>query len=145
MEATQAGVGVLPVVGDLVNINDAIQEPSATNVAAAVIGVVPEVGPAAARILKEVVNVSRAGKAFTRAGKAVVREANAAVHEGKTVCVACGRETVPAQQSRRGVTPPGNETHVDHIVPKSKGGSGSPDNGQVLCRDCNLKKGAEEP
>src|SRR5271154_4185177 len=28
-----------------------------------------------------------------------------------------------AQQGQRGVTPPGDETHVDHVDPKSKGGS----------------------
>jgi 5-methylcytosine-specific restriction endonuclease McrA len=86
--------------------------------------------------------VERAGKPFTRAGKREVRVENAATHGGQTICVDCGSSTVPAKQSQRGVTPPANETHVDHIVPRSKGGAGSVDNGQVLCRDCNLKKGA---
>lgn len=52
----------------------------------------------------------------------------------------CKTETVPAQQSKAGVTPAGNEAHVDHIIPSSKGGDGAPPNGQVLCRDCNLRK-----
>jgi len=38
------------------------------------------------------------------------------------------------------VIPAKNERQVDHIKAKSKGGSGTPDNGQVLCRDCNNKK-----
>lgn len=35
------------------------------------------------------------------------------------------------------------EMHADHIVPWSKGGKTVPDNCQMLCRDCNLKKGAQ--
>lgn len=34
------------------------------------------------------------------------------------------------------------EMHADHIVPWSRGGKTSIDNGQMLCRDCNLQKSA---
>lgn len=71
------------------------------------------------------------------------RESRCRANAGQTICINCSEATVPAQQSRAGVTPPQNETHVDHIIPKSKGGNGSPGNGQVLCRECNLKKGAK--
>ena len=36
------------------------------------------------------------------------------------------------------------QMHADHITPWSKGGKTTPDNCQMLCRDCNLKKGAQE-
>ena len=37
-----------------------------------------------------------------------------------------------------------NGVDTDHITPWSKGGKTTPDNCQMLCRDCNLKKGAQE-
>ncbi|MGC2745538.1 MAG: RHS repeat-associated core domain-containing protein [Candidatus Angelobacter sp.] len=82
----------------------------------------------------------RGGKPFTPKGKKEVKAANAKKNGGQTTCEHCGRPTVPAQQSQAGVTPPDNETHVDHIIPQSQGGDGSPSNGQVLCRTCNLDK-----
>ncbi|WP_368665060.1 HNH endonuclease [Cystobacter fuscus] len=32
-----------------------------------------------------------------------------------------------------------------HGAAIAKGGEGAPDNGQVLCRDCNIKKSDKEP
>lgn len=134
----------LPVVGDVSNVVEAFRDPSPVNLIAAGIGVFPEGGGAAANVLRlGTSGGKRAGKIFTRAGKAEVKELNAAAHEGRNVCEACGRETVPAKQSKKGVTPPGNETQVDHIIAKARNGDGSPSNGQVLCRDCNLDKGAD--
>jgi hypothetical protein len=84
------------------------------------------------------------GTRFTPKNKESVKQENASRNDGTNRCESCGVETVPAQQHKKGVTPPTNETQVDHVVPKSKGGKGVPDNGQVLCRECNLKKGDKE-
>jgi hypothetical protein len=32
--------------------------------------------------------------------------------------------------------------HFDHVIPRSWGGASTANNVQLLCRDCNLKKGA---
>lgn len=32
--------------------------------------------------------------------------------------------------------------HFDHVIPRSWGGASAADNVQLLCRNCNLKKGA---
>ena len=34
------------------------------------------------------------------------------------------------------------EMHIDHIIPRKAGGDHSLDNLRVLCKTCNLKKGA---
>lgn len=88
---------------------------------------------------------NRAGKSFTRTGRAIVKEKNAAENDGKNRCENCDVETVPGKKHEKGVTPPPNEAHVDHVIPKVKGGPGEPDNGQVLCRECNLDKGDKAP
>lgn len=83
---------------------------------------------------------SRAGKSFTPAGKKEIDAANAAKNGGANKCENCGTDVVPGEKSQRGVTPPPNQRERDHIVPKSQGGDGTPANGQVLCRECNLDK-----
>lgn len=77
---------------------------------------------------------------FTKSGKEAVKDLNKIKNGGKTVCVNCKVQTVPGKKSKRGVVPPKNETQVDHIDPQSLGGGGVPTNGQILCRDCNIKK-----
>jgi RHS repeat-associated protein len=85
-------------------------------------------------------NKTREGMGFTKRGKAKIDEANARKYGGKNVCEDCGTDVVPGKQHQKGVRPPDNERNRDHIDPRSKGGRGIPENGQILCRDCNIKK-----
>lgn len=59
--AIQAAFSVLPVVGDGMNIATAFANPSAVNVSAAVVGIVPVVGGAAADGIRGAAAVDRAG------------------------------------------------------------------------------------
>ena len=102
-----------------------------------------DIGPDTSRV--GVLAGKRAGMPFTRKGKVAVKKENAEKNDGKTRCENCGVETAPGQQHQKGVTPPKNEAQVDHVIPRAKGGEGDPDNGQVLCRDCNIKKSDKAP
>jgi methionine-rich copper-binding protein CopC len=92
----------------------------------------------------EAIAGKRPGARFSQKKKEAIKQKNAQEHEGKNQCENCGVESVPPTKHTKGVTPP-NETHVDHKIPRAEGGTADPDNGQVLCRDCNLQKGAKVP
>lgn len=60
------------------------------------------------------------------------RDKRAAYERQKGICKICGKHFEIEKM------------HADHIVPWSKGGHTTLDNCQMLCRDCNLKKGAQQ-
>ena len=59
------------------------------------------------------------------------RDARAAYERQKGICPICKKHFKI------------EEMHADHINPWSRGGHTTTDNCQMLCRDCNLKKGAQ--
>ena len=60
-----------------------------------------------------------------------VIDLNRIQNNGQVKCANCGIETTPAKQSIKNTTPTSNERQVDHVIPKSKGGKGTPKNGQA--------------
>jgi HNH endonuclease len=83
---------------------------------------------------------ARNGENFTEAGKKAVVEVNKVKNGGVIKCNQCKVKTEKPLKTKKGVKPSDTEYHIDHVKAKSKGGSGTPCNGQVLCRKCNLKK-----
>ncbi|MEP7147802.1 MAG: HNH endonuclease [Acidobacteriota bacterium] len=65
---------------------------------------------------------------------------NRQANKGKLKCDYCGSDMAPAKKSQKGVTPPKNEATLDHVVPRSRGGSNNPPNLKPACRKCNGEK-----
>lgn len=60
------------------------------------------------------------------------RDKRTAYERQKGICPICGKHFEI------------DKMHADHITPWSKGGHTTSDNCQMLCRDCNLKKSAQQ-
>ena len=72
--------------------------------------------------------------------KQKILEANEANNGGILRNDRTGEPLVRGQQSKKGVTPPSNEAHVDHVYPKSEGGPNTYCNAEVRSRENNLRK-----
>jgi RHS repeat-associated protein len=79
---------------------------------------------------------SRPGKDFTPAGKRAIDQRD----QGQ--CKDCGTQTRQVQD-KRGQPSPADQRHRHHVDPKSKGGSGTIENAETLCRACHVKKHRE--
>ena len=149
--ATVTGVGA-PVGVPAMVVSTTLVVGGAANVAAGVRGLGqvmmaegPRSGSQAVTVpQKGAAGGERAGMDFTQSGKAKVRADNRAANNGELTCENCGRnDLVDPQRAQGGQPRPPNEAQVDHIIPKSGGGDGSPPNGQVLCPACNAEKGTK--
>lgn len=88
-----------------------------------------------------------AGKNFTAAQKNKIYIENKKRNGGKLVSDVSDdpyQTLVQAQKSQKGVTPSQAECQVDHIKPKSKGGTNSYRNAQVTSRKYNRDKSDKE-
>ena len=83
-----------------------------------------------------------AGKPYTQAQKQAIYDANRARNEGVLRSDQTGTVLAPSEKSRKGVSTPANAAQVDHRKARSKGGSNSYGNAQVLSAKENREKGA---
>lgn len=89
--------------------------------------------------LKEPRNVGP-GKNFTPAQKKRIIEENKARNSGNIKSDEGGQNLNPAKQSVKGQKADMNQAEIDHIQPKSKGGSNSNSNARVISKRENLQK-----
>lgn len=75
---------------------------------------------------------SNAGRNFTDQVKDSIRQSD--YNKEVNSCPNCGKSMNPLDPS---------SSHVDHIFPKTSGGTNTPNNGQTLCPSCNMSKGAK--
>ena len=80
------------------------------------------------------------GKPYTQSAKEKILQENMQRNGGVLRSDMSGEPLVRAQRHQRGVTPPSNEAHVDHIIERSAGGSNSFGNARVLSREENLSR-----
>ncbi|HFC3264423.1 TPA: polymorphic toxin-type HINT domain-containing protein [Neisseria gonorrhoeae] len=80
------------------------------------------------------------GKKFTPAQKKAIIQENMNRNGGVVKSDQSGEVLVRPKKSQKGITLPSNEWQIDHVQAKSKGGSNSYKNAQVLSRRENIKK-----
>jgi len=68
-----AAAGLLPVVGDVTNIINAYNDPSALNIAVAAVGIIPEGGSLVGKAVKEAKELSSVGKATSKIDRAAFK------------------------------------------------------------------------
>jgi len=130
--AILAGVSILPVVGDGVNIGNAFANPSATNISAAVVGALPVVGGIAADAIK--------GASATERAVAIAGTMSERTQRAVTISVIETKEGVRVVSSSEGALRPAARASLadGEVAAKGVAGVHAEVNGINAAKDMGL-------
>ena len=89
--------------------------------------------------VKDPTNVGE-GKNFTKRQKKEILEENRRINGGVLRSDISGKELDYPSQTQKGVKANMNQAEIDHVYPKSKGGTNKSSNAQVISKEENLRK-----
>lgn len=81
------------------------------------------------------------GKKTTQAQRKKILEENRRINNGELKSDGDGRKLNPPSKNQKGKPADMNQAEVDHIIPRSKGGTNENSNLRVISKEENLKKG----
>jgi len=81
------------------------------------------------------------GQGFTKSQKDKIKAENSKRNNRELTSDKSGQKLNPSKQNIKGQKADMNQAEVDHIVPKSKGGTNASSNAKVVSKTENLKKG----
>lgn len=88
--------------------------------------------------------VTREGVAIVKAKALTPAQRRAIFERDKYRCVLCSKGVTWTRWESRSVLSDTSVGHVDHIIPRARGGQNVPDNLRLTCEYCNESRGARD-
>lgn len=118
-------ISVTPVLGDIQNISNAIDDPTSVNIGIAAIGAIPDVGGAAAKVIKEAGEVSKIGKAASKIDRTAFKAERSAYWKGEATANPSKYSKEDLARMGNGKAPIGPDGHpmeLHHVDGTPEGG-----------------------
>jgi len=121
----EAAASLLPFVGDATNIANAYNDPSALNITVAVIGVVPEGGAVAGKLIKEAKELGKAVKATSKIDRTAFKAERTAFWKNEAKANPAKYSEEDLAKMQKGGAPTGADGHpmeLHHVDGTPEGG-----------------------